>query len=105
MWFASIMSAANRGFSIGIGDVTPGVVLLDKKRELLKQGYVCYQSCLLLKFNHVLCCSLNIIGLLVLYAYHDIVCRYASCDNLINQLENGRLELSAGCSAEQTLEV
>lgn len=32
-------SAANRGFSIGIGDVTPGQGLLKAKYELLNAGY------------------------------------------------------------------
>ncbi len=35
--------AANRGFTIGIGDVTPGSALLTAKRELLKEGYVVLQ--------------------------------------------------------------
>ena len=30
--------AANRGFSIGIGDVTPGNALLKAKQELLSDG-------------------------------------------------------------------
>lgn len=32
-------STANRGFSIGIGDVTPGQGLLKAKYELLNAGY------------------------------------------------------------------
>ena len=38
----------NRGFSIGIGDVTPGHGLLQAKDELLDNGYVYYnfQTCL-----------------------------------------------------------
>lgn len=32
-------SSANRGFSIGIGDVTPGQGLLKAKYELLNAGY------------------------------------------------------------------
>lgn len=31
--------AANRGFSIGIGDVTPGQGLLKAKQDLLDDGY------------------------------------------------------------------
>ena len=29
----------NRGFSIGLSDVTPGENLLNKKRKLLSEGY------------------------------------------------------------------
>lgn len=31
--------SANRGFSIGIGDVTPGTGLLKAKQDLLDDGY------------------------------------------------------------------
>ena len=31
--------AGNRGFSIGIGDVTPGIGLIKAKNELLNDGY------------------------------------------------------------------
>lgn len=31
--------SGNRGFSIGIGDVTPGVGLLKAKKDLLDEGY------------------------------------------------------------------
>lgn len=35
----SFYLAANRGFSIGIGDVTPGQGLLKAKQDLLDDGY------------------------------------------------------------------
>lgn len=34
-----VLGAANRGFSIGIGDVTPGQGLLKAKQDLLDAGY------------------------------------------------------------------
>ena len=42
MWRLSKMTSLylmNRGFSIGIGDVTPGYGLLRAKHELLRAGY------------------------------------------------------------------
>lgn len=42
MWRLAKMASnflMNRGFSIGIGDVTPGEGLLSRKRKLLKEGY------------------------------------------------------------------
>lgn len=42
MWRLSRMASyylMNRGFSIGIGDVTPGVPLLRQKQKLLREGY------------------------------------------------------------------
>jgi hypothetical protein len=39
----------NRGFSIGIGDVTPGAGLLRAKQELLDAGY--FQKINILKQN------------------------------------------------------
>lgn len=35
----TIIISANRGFSIGIGDVTPGQSLLKAKHDLLDDGY------------------------------------------------------------------
>lgn len=29
----------NSGFSIGVGDVTPGTILIQRKNKLLKEGY------------------------------------------------------------------
>lgn len=43
MWRLSRMASLflmNRGFSIGIGDVSPGQGLLKAKHELLQAGYV-----------------------------------------------------------------
>ena len=43
MWRLSRMTSLflmNRGFSIGIGDVSPGKGLLKAKHELLNAGYV-----------------------------------------------------------------
>lgn len=39
MHFFLIQFSANRGFSIGIGDVTPGTGLLKAKQDLLDDGY------------------------------------------------------------------
>lgn len=58
---------SNRGFSIGIGDVTPGQGLLRAKMNLLSAGY-------------------------------------NKCDEYIHELNSGKLQTQAGCSAEQTLE-
>ena len=35
----SLLPSGNRGFSIGIGDVTPGAGLLKAKQDLLDNGY------------------------------------------------------------------
>ena len=37
--FSNTNISANRGFSIGIGDVTPGQGLLKAKQDLLDDGY------------------------------------------------------------------
>ncbi|XP_030835383.1 DNA-directed RNA polymerase III subunit RPC1 isoform X1 [Strongylocentrotus purpuratus] len=58
---------SNRGFSIGIGDVTPGAGLLQAQKQLLHEGY-------------------------------------SKCDEYIQQLEVGKLQTQAGCTAEETLE-
>lgn len=58
----------NRGFSIGIGDVTPGPSLLKAKQALLTSGY-------------------------------------AKCNDLIQQLKQGKLQCQPGCDPSQTLEV
>lgn len=58
----------NRGFSIGLIDVTPGENLMKAKRSLVSEGY-------------------------------------DKCNNYIRQLQEGKLQLQPGCSAEQTLEV
>ena len=49
---------ANRGFSIGIGDVTPGVGLLKAKQELLDAGSVFTFFVPTYLFSHttLLCC-------------------------------------------------
>ena len=36
---SSVLHAANRGFSIGIGDVTPGPGLVREKERLVREGY------------------------------------------------------------------
>lgn len=41
----------NNGFSIGIGDVTPGERLLERKHNLLKAGYVLLSTFLGLKLQ------------------------------------------------------
>ena len=46
MTFEFVVNAGNRGFSIGIGDVTPGQGLLRAKDELLKNGYNFCPNCL-----------------------------------------------------------
>lgn len=58
----------NRGFSIGLIDVTPGENLMKAKRSLVDEGY-------------------------------------AKCDTYIRQMQEGKLQLQPGFSAEQTLEV
>ncbi|CAF0881239.1 unnamed protein product [Adineta ricciae] len=57
----------NRGFSIGLIDVTPGENLMKAKRSLVSEGY-------------------------------------DKCNTYIRQLQEGKLQLQPGCSAEQTLE-
>lgn len=59
---------SNRGFSIGIGDVTPGRGLLKAKQELLDNGY-------------------------------------RKCDQLIRDLQEGKLQSQPGCTPDETLEV
>ena len=54
----------NRGFSIGIGDVTPSDNLLTAKAKLLELGY-------------------------------------AKCNDLIQQLKQGKLQCQPGCDPEQ----
>lgn len=52
MWRLSRMTSyylMNRGFSIGIGDVTPGQSLINTKQRLLNDGYAFYN--LKLKFS------------------------------------------------------
>ncbi|KAK9456872.1 hypothetical protein V1511DRAFT_509555 [Dipodascopsis uninucleata] len=58
----------NRGFSIGINDVTPGVILNSKKDILIETAY-------------------------------------ATCDDLILKLKDGKLESKPGCNEEETLEM
>ncbi|KAK9450860.1 uncharacterized protein V1518DRAFT_158462 [Limtongia smithiae] len=58
----------NRGFSIGINDVTPGRILTSKKDVLVESAY-------------------------------------ASCEDLIVRLKEGKLETKPGCSEEETLEM
>lgn len=57
----------NRGFSIGLIDVTPGQNLMKKKQSLVKDGY-------------------------------------EKCDGFIRQMQEGKLQLQPGFSAEETLE-
>ncbi len=47
----------NRGFSIGIGDVTPGQGLIEEKSRLVKDGYVVVITCncMVVEYQNYLC--------------------------------------------------
>lgn len=56
MWRLSRMTSyylMNRGFSIGIGDVTPGSNLMKTKQSLLVEGYVVLNCGILKKFQEL----------------------------------------------------
>ena len=44
MMLLFLLAAGNRGFSIGIGDVTPGRGLIREKELLVDNGWVCVEG-------------------------------------------------------------
>ena len=92
MWRLARMSSLflmNKGFSIGIGDVSPGQGLLKAKHELLHAGYLQNKIVIAKKIapNNAI-----------------LVFRYNKCTEYIHQMEEGRLQCQPGCSEEESLE-
>lgn len=74
----------NSGFSIGIGDVTPGESLINRKLKLLTEGYVTVHK------RRFFCnaCTFS----------------YSKCDEYIRAMEQGKLQCQPGCTVEESLE-
>jgi hypothetical protein len=101
----------NRGFSIGIDDVTPAPLLQSAKRQLMVDGCASGPP-VAVSHAHSLTCVRATMSMLKCQPQPrdtatpncGIPLRYAECETLIMEHKKGILKLSPGMGADETLE-